>query len=174
LKLFIFLEAFMKFILTAVMASVVAFQSGSARANDVRDCDIANEVFCPVPLNKNSIFVAIHNSGRPGRCGIKILTNKNFAFSSQGRLFADGIEAKIGRGSDSTALSVRQIGNGFVIADTSESAEGKLPHFFIVPLTVNTKTGETLESLAKRTIGSSNIEPGEVALAIVPIECEND
>lgn len=37
---------------------------------------------------------------------------------------------------------------------------------------IQTKSGETFESLAKRTIGSRAIERSDIALAIVPVDCE--
>ena len=157
-----------------LVLSVVALFTTQVQAKagaPVRDCDIANQVACVVPLQKSAMQVTVHNSGR-NYCGLRLLSNKNFIAGESAREFAEGLEADLNAGREGSTLAVRANGNAIEITDTSRSEEGTLPIWFIVPIELRTKSGEAIGTLAERTLGSRELEGSPVTLTVQATLCK--
>lgn len=152
-----------------VLLAAVTFQIDMAQARTAADCDIANEIQCPIDLTKNELLVQVHNSGRPGYCGLKLLTNLNFAFGELEGFIA-GLESSVDSGSAAKPLLIKRTGNSIYITDVSIAPDGDLPSMFIASIVIKTKNGESLGNLAARTIQQHRFEPG-MAIAVLAVNC---
>lgn len=137
------------------------------------DCDMGNEIYCPIDLQKTAIQVNVHNSGNPGRCGIKIVSNQNFIFSRLNDFIA-GLEATVGSHSKTVSMDIQNVGNSIFLTDTSVSPDGDLPSLFIAEIKIKTKDGKPLSDLVEATIGSGSPLNGDTSLIILPVMCEKN
>ncbi|MGZ3722825.1 MAG: hypothetical protein ACXVA9_07855 [Bdellovibrionales bacterium] len=154
----------MKLILSVLLLTVLSAQ---AQAVQPADCNMASVVQCPLDLSKEIIRINVHNSGRPGYCGIRILTNQNFAFGKLDEFISDlGVLLL----DDLSLLTLVNEGNTVLVTDARNSKTGHLPSDFIVQLEMRTKTGETLGGLVQRTLGTSHPD-GDVKLAVTQVPC---
>lgn len=128
-------------------------KSGYAQLS-ITDCNIANDVFCPVDLDKKEIIIHLHGSAGD-RCGVKLISNQNYFFSDT---FAEALEAKV---MHHGPLKVKRFGTTTLIYDDRSIS------LFVGEISIKTKNKQTLrELLVEITHKTSPID-----FVVLPLNC---